>query len=54
MGVGFQLLLKAWSYGYFSPFVLACSRSTQWEGNEVEDLYITTSFPASFSLVLLL
>lgn len=39
---------------FFLLFVLGCSRSTQWEGNELEDLYITTPFPASFSLVFII
>lgn len=58
MGVVVQLLLKVWGYGFlegaFFFFLLACCRSTQWEGNEVEGLYITTSFFASSSLLLLL
>lgn len=39
---------------FFPHFVLGCSRSTQWEGNELEDLYITTPFPGSFSLVFII
>lgn len=55
-GCGFSITFKGLGVMaiFFLLFVLGCSRSTQWEGNEVEDLYITTPFPASFSLVFII